>query len=469
MTNLKSYNDKRDFKKTKEPVGKKSHSKKRLRFVVQHHMARREHYDLRLELDGVLKSWAVPKGPSYDAKDKRLAVEVEDHPISYRNFEGTIPKGQYGGGTVMVWDEGYWEPLDNPKKDFKNGSIKFIIHGKRLKGKWTLIRYKEDNWLLIKEKDGIKLFSNIDDFTTSIKTGRTMTEIESGQKTKSKSEKEKNSLDEIEITNPQKVIFSSPKVTKNDIAKYYKKVSKRMLPYLEKRIMSTIRYPNGKSKPFFKKHFESNKDLGCIKLSSKEGKKDDYYYIKEASNIIREVQMNGYEFHIWGSTIDALNRPDMLVFDLDPDETMDIRDVRKGVKDLKSILDEFSLKSFLKTSGGKGYHVVVPLKKHHSWEKFREIAENIAKLMEAKWPEKYTSNIRKDSRKGKIFIDWLRNTKGASSVAPYSLRIRENATVSMPIRWSELDKVKPDEITIEEAIKRLKRKDPWENFFRTNL
>lgn len=102
MTNLKSYNDKRDFKKTKEPVGKKSHSKKRLRFVVQHHMARREHYDLRLELDGVLKSWAVPKGPSYDAKDKRLAVEVEDHPISYRNFEGTIPKGQYGGGTVMV-------------------------------------------------------------------------------------------------------------------------------------------------------------------------------------------------------------------------------------------------------------------------------------------------------------------------------------------------------------------------------
>ena len=179
--------------------------------------------------------------------------------------------------------------------------------------------------------------------------------------------------------------------------------------------------------------------------------------------------MNGYEFHIWGSTIDALNRPDMLVFDLDPDETMDIRDVRKGVKDLKSILDEFSLKSFLKTSGGKGYHVVVPLKKHHSWEKFREIAENIAKLMEAKWPEKYTSNIRKDSRKGKIFIDWLRNTKGASSVAPYSLRIRENATVSMPIRWSELDKVKPDEITIEEAIKRLKRKDPWENFFRTNL
>ena len=147
---MKKYNSKRNFDKTKEPVGKKSVSNKKLRFVVQHHMSKREHYDLRLELDGVLLSWAVPKGPSYNSKDKRLAVHVEDHPISYRNFEGTIPKGEYGGGTVMVWDEGYWEPLNNPKKDLKNGSIKFKLHGERLKGKWTLVHFKEDNWLVIK-------------------------------------------------------------------------------------------------------------------------------------------------------------------------------------------------------------------------------------------------------------------------------------------------------------------------------
>ena len=148
---FKIYNDKRDFKKTKEPIGKKEKKSKKLKFVVQHHMARREHYDFRLEFEGTLKSWAIPKGPSYNPKDKRLAIHVEDHPMSYRNFEGTIPKGQYGGGTVMVWDEGYWEPLDNPKKDFKNGSIKFKLNGKRLKGIWNLVHFKEDNWLFFKK------------------------------------------------------------------------------------------------------------------------------------------------------------------------------------------------------------------------------------------------------------------------------------------------------------------------------
>ena len=144
---------------------------------------------------------------------------------------------------------------------------------------------------------------------------------------------------------------------------------------------------------------------------------------------------------------------------------MDLKTVREGVKDLKSILDNLSLKSFLKTSGGKGYHIIVPIQSIKTWKKFREFAKNIAKLMETKWPDKYVSNMRKEKRKNKIFIDWVRNTKGATSVAPYSIRIRKNATVSMPISWNELDKIKPDEITIELAIKRLKRKDPWEDFF----
>ena len=161
MDSLKKYKEKRNFRKTKEPIGKKEVSRKRLRFVVQHHMARREHYDFRLEWDGVLLSFAVPKGPSYNTKDKRLAVHVEDHPLSYRNFEGVIPKGEYGGGTVMVWDRGYYEPLGNFKRDFKNGSVKFQLYGNRLQGKWTLIHFKEDNWLLIKEQDGVKLFSSI--------------------------------------------------------------------------------------------------------------------------------------------------------------------------------------------------------------------------------------------------------------------------------------------------------------------
>lgn len=450
---LIEYNKKRDFDKTSEPRGRREKSSKKLRFVVQHHIARKDHYDLRLEWDGVLKSWAVPKGPSYNPKDKRLAVMVEDHPLSYRNFEGVIPKGEYGAGTVMLWDWGTWELFEGHKPDFKKGIIKFKLNGKRLKGLWTLVLMSDDNWLLIKDKDEFNLYNDILEFNTSVKTGRTMEEI---------------SLDKtgVELTNPDKVIFNNPKVTKKDIFDYYSIVAKRMLPFVENRLISTIRLPDGVGgTPFYKKHFE-NLDgyLGVKKLRKSEDKRNDYYYIKDINGILAEVQMNSYEFHIWGSKASDVNHADMLVFDLDPDEKLSLTKLREGVKDLKEILDQYNLESFLKTSGGKGYHIVVPLRSKITWRNARSIARNIARLMEATWPDKYTSNMKKSKRKGKIFIDWVRNIKGATSVAPYSLRLRKKATVSMPIKWSELDKIKPDEITIDKAIKRLNRVDPWKNF-----
>jgi len=461
---LTKYNKKRNFNKTKEPKGKKAKSTKKLRFVVQHHLARRDHYDLRLEYNGVLKSWAVPKGPSYNFKDRRLAVQVEDHPLDYRNFEGTIPKGEYGGGTVMLWDEGYWEALTKP--NFEQGSFKFVLKGNRLKGIWTLIHFKEDNWLLIKEKDEFKEFKDINEFNTSIRTDRTMEEIEKGlKKVKRKSFKE--ILSKIKITNPDKILYKKSKITKLDVIKYYEKISIRMLPFLENRIISTIRCPEGiNGDCFFKKHIETDSaGIKKIYLPNDSGNKEDYYYITDVTGLIFEAQMNSIEFHTWGSTVKKLEKPDIMVFDLDPDDKLSLKKLRDGVRDLKSILDEFNLKSYLKTSGGKGYHIVIPIKEKLTWEEFREIAKNIAKLMETKWPDKYTSNIRKEKRKGKIFIDWVRNTRGSTSVAPYSLRARPNAPVSMPIKWSELDKVSPNEITMKEAIKRMKRKDPWEDFF----
>ena len=453
MSKLQEYNKKRNFNKTKEPIGKSSKKAKKLRFCVQHHIARKDHYDLRLEWNGVLKSWAVPKGPSYNDKDKRLAIMVEDHPTTYRNFEGTIPKGEYGGGTVMLWDRGYWEPVKGYKPNFKEGPIKFILKGKRLKGLWTLVKLKDDNnWLLIKDEDEYHLYDNINEFNTSIKTGRTMDEIT-------------GNIKNIEITNPNKVIYKNPKVTKMDIVNYYKAVSKRMLPLIENRLISTIRYPNGSNgDKFYKKHFLNiHGFLGKKKIVNKEEKQNDYYFIKDINGLISEVQMNSYEFHIWGCKQNDLRHADMLVFDLDPDEKLSLKKLRDGVKDLKSILDEYHLESFLKTSGGKGYHVVVLLNAKVTWKNARIITKNIAKLMEATYPDKYTSNMKKENRKNKIFIDWQRNIKASTSVAPYSLRIRKKLTVSMPISWNELNKIKPDEITIEEAIKRLKRKDPWQN------
>ena len=162
---LDDYNRKRNFDRTAEPPGTAAPRDDgaaggcdgRLRFAVQHHLASRDHYDLRLEWNGTLLSWAVPKGPSYNPRDKRLAVRVEDHPLDYRTFEGTIPQGEYGGGTVMLWDEGWWEPLVDVEQGLREGDLKFALHGHRLKGAWVLVHMKpkkgerDVNWLLIKE------------------------------------------------------------------------------------------------------------------------------------------------------------------------------------------------------------------------------------------------------------------------------------------------------------------------------
>ncbi|MGA1832693.1 DNA ligase D [Rhizobium wenxiniae] len=197
---VSAYQAKRDFKKTREPSGDvEVRSSNRLRFVIQKHDASRLHYDLRLELDGVFKSWAVTRGPSLDPADKRLAVEVEDHPLDYGDFEGTIPKGEYGGGTVMLWDRGYWEPEDNmsPEAALKKGDLKFVLHGDRLKGSFVLVRMKKDrdegkriNWLLIKHRDDHSASRNggaiLNREKTSVASGRDMAGIASGKGRKPK-------------------------------------------------------------------------------------------------------------------------------------------------------------------------------------------------------------------------------------------------------------------------------------------
>jgi bifunctional non-homologous end joining protein LigD len=193
---LREYRAKRDFTRTREPSGKEAKKARKggLRYLIQKHDASRLHFDFRLELDGVLKSWAVTRGPSLDPADKRLAVHVEDHPLDYGDFEGTIPEGEYGGGTVMLWDEGTWEPIDDPEEGLKEGKLKFRLHGERLRGGWTLVRMRSDrdarsrrskreNWLLIKEKDEEAREEKrplIERLVRSVRSDRTMAEIAKG-------------------------------------------------------------------------------------------------------------------------------------------------------------------------------------------------------------------------------------------------------------------------------------------------
>ncbi len=905
-------------------------SESKLRFVIQHHIARNDHFDLRLEWDGNLLSWAVPKGPSYNARDKRLAIQVEDHPLEYRNFEGIIPKGEYGGGVVMLWDEGFWQPYGNVEDGLQEGSLKFSLQGARLKGSWALVRLKAkagdkgNNWLLIKEKDEhAKASDGISEFTSSVRTGRTMQEIEEGRdeklvknpfsstdvqltklvntvpegndwlyemkydgyrivafiegssvrlqsrngndytkrfqsiavalidwgkersmvldgemvvvdesgktdfqalqsymknpaaqsltyiifdllaldgkdlrgdrlierkeklealmkdtsknlvysrhvrdngqesfeaacslgmegivgkradsvysgtrngdwiklkcdkrqefviggytlsdkkssgvssillgvyegnegkqseisnegdkdgyagdkltyvgragsgfgksvvkdleprlnalkraaspfKTAPKARKneeitwlEPNLVAEIKfaeltedgllrqasfkglrtdkdprnirrekaeepesgdkggtqgllyegkgqlsdlpmaeeggrekkehpdnpnnpdnlgntdnpsnpdnpdkrdsrenrppgslasetakplkkagnnlviegikISSPDKLLFDDPKISKMDVIRYYQQVSERMLPYVSHRLLSIVRCPKGVSQTcFYKKHpgtgnrgsigeggssrgsvgevgssggsigegksskgSSKGNDKGIVAcpVSGKDGEMEDYFYIENITGLIYEAQMGTLEFHIWASRVEELEKPDMMVFDLDPDEGMDLSRVRQGVRDIKSILAELSLVSYLKTSGGKGYHVVVPFQPVVSWDVFYDFAKGLAEVMEQKWPDRYTSNIRKSKRTEKIFIDWIRNGRGATSIAPYSLRARRGAKVSMPISWDELDTVAPDGIDMTEALRRIEKEDPWADFFRTS-
>lgn len=193
-TKLAEYRKKRDFSRTAEPAGGRVRASQKLAFVIQKHAASHLHYDLRLELDGVMKSWAVPKGPSLDPSVKRLAMQVEDHPIEYNSFEGTIPKGEYGGGTVMLWDRGTYsygganpDPLEGLRGGYKKGDFKFVLNGKRLQGSWVLVRTRSDSsgkpqWLLIKHKDehaapGSDVTA---EHMTSVTTGRAMEEIAGG-------------------------------------------------------------------------------------------------------------------------------------------------------------------------------------------------------------------------------------------------------------------------------------------------
>jgi len=770
---LARYNAKRDFAKTAEPAGKVAKGAGN-RFLVQKHDATRLHWDFRLEVDGVLKSWAVTRGPSLDPDEKRLAVRTEDHPLSYADFEGTIPKGEYGGGTVMLWDAGSWEPIKGKSaKDLEKGHLHFVLHGTRMQGEWLLIRLKPrgkekaENWLLRKIDDAFAGATDelVETGLTSVTTGRTMQEIAEGAAPKSEkgtprpaarrkptsregskvpafqppqlatlvdtvpagnqwlheikydgyraliatgtggpkiytrsgldwtnkfpgiaeaaaslpagalidgeivamqdgkpdfstlqdaisaggeglvcfafdlladggedltalpqverkerlhalldgaddrirfsdhivgngeklfetmcreglegvvskradapyrgtrtkawlkikcthrqefvilgwapstakgrgfkslllglngpdglvyagkvgtgfstdtllslrerldglatdtpaakvpraeargahwvkpelvaeiafaeftAEKvvrhasflglredkpaeavvaeEPEALPDaapstIKISSRSRVIFPESKLTKGDLADYYAAVAAIALPWLAERPISLVRCPQGRAKQcFFQKHDAGSfgEQVHHVDIREKDGSTEPYLYVSDVDGMLACVQMGTIEFHGWGSRIADVEKPDRLVFDLDPDEGLDFAVVKKAAEYLKEQLAEIGLTSWPLLSGGKGVHVVVPLVPQGEWPAAKSFCERFAKALAQAEPERFTANLKKASRTGRIFIDYLRNQRGATAVLPYVARARENAPVSAPVTWTEL-------------------------------
>lgn len=271
----------------------------------------------------------------------------------------------------------------------------------------------------------------------------------------------------VEITHPDKVLFSKSKTSKIELVNYYKKASKFMLKFLDKRLLTELRCHDKNQKScFYKKHSESGENVEKFYVSKLKTAENEYFYVKNVSQLIGQVQLGTIEFHIWGSKIDNINKPDIMVFDFDPDEKLSIDKLRQEVKHLKQILDSLNLKSFLKTSGGKGYHICVPFSPSVSWQKFSNFAKKVADLMEQNYPS-CTTTISKKDRKGKVFIDYLRNKKGATCVCPYSVRSKQDATISLPIFWEQLDTILPNEITVKNISDELLNQNPWKNFFKT--
>ncbi|HEX2549395.1 MAG TPA: DNA ligase D, partial [Gammaproteobacteria bacterium] len=273
------------------------------------------------------------------------------------------------------------------------------------------------------------------------------------------------------LTHPDKILYPEDHLTKLDVAHFYEQVAEWILPYIVNRPLTLVRSPETYKKTFYQKHLMPGSPKGLFEIKIKEkNKTDQYIYLKDREGLMALVQMSALELHPWGSRIEDYEYPDMLIFDVDPAPDVPWKKVVEAAIDIRENLSKIKLKSFVKTTGGKGLHVVVPIKPEYKWEIIKEFAHAFVLLLAENNPDKYVSVMTKAKRKGKIFLDYLRNQRGATSVAPYSLRAREHAPVSVPLAWDELNaNFKKNFYTLRTLAKRLKelKQDPWKDFFKT--
>ena len=431
----------------------------------------------------------------------------------------------------MVWDTGRWVPRGDPVAGYRDGHLKFTLQGQKLKGNWSLIRTRDgryagkegrEAWLLVKETDAYAKPGSdaiVDTAAESVVSGRTIDEIAQARErvwqsnrsvepkvrpvasTQSSKERGTTSLASapsaakkaraprrsattdraadrreaiagVALSNPDKLYFPEAGITKRDLARYYESVAPWILPHIERRPLSLVRCPDGWSSQCF---YQKNADRSVheavtrVEVPGSDGPAT-YFSAGSAAALVGLVQWGVIELHPWGARSPRLDRPDRLIFDFDPDEGLSWDALVAAVRELRALLAEMHLVGFLKTTGGKGLHVVLPIRATLTWDEAKSFSRSVADLMVRTTPDLFTTNASKEQRKGKIFIDYLRNASGATAVAPYAVRARARAPVAMPIAWSNLKTdVRFDHFNIGNVAQRLDRRtDPWADFLSTH-
>jgi bifunctional non-homologous end joining protein LigD len=474
---LEEYRAKRDFHHTPEPAAQPEKGHRQPIFVIQEHHASRLHYDFRLEADGVLKSWAVPKQPSLDPAQKRLAVRVEDHPLAYAAFAGTIPEGQYGAGTVSIWDHGTYENLLAEKPEpqsvtegIEAGRLEFVLHGDKLQGRFALIRMRgrksggKENWLLIKMKDD---FARPEASAATPRDRRTKPVRSLARAAGSHSKalaaiRSRPAPHDLTFTHTDKILYPDADITKGDVLDFYKRIAPRLLPYLRDRPVTLERLPEGLgagAPHFWQKHTPAYYPdwIPRIELPSVRGKPVSYVLVNDRQTLLYLANQGTLTFHVWLSRVEDLDRPDVVLFDLDVGQAT-FADAVAVARELHDILKGEGQQAFVKTSGKTGLHVLVPWKTAGDYDAARAWAGEIAKRVAEAMPEQATVEIRKANRGWRVYVDVLQNARGHHVVPPYVLRAVPGAPVSTPLAWRELTPdLDPARFNIRTIFQRLSR------------
>jgi bifunctional non-homologous end joining protein LigD len=499
---LETYQKMRDFRRTPEPRGRVAKRNLR-RFVVQEHHASKLHFDFRLEMSGVLKSWSVPRGPSLDPADKRLAVPTEDHPVEYLKFEGHIPEGEYGAGEHMRWDGGKYRLLggDDPLKALEAGRIDFELEGEKLRGAFALVEMKGrgGQWLLIKRSDEhaepgwvLKLrrpvdgrdtleekpkggrakakAGKIDDRRTDVKKFGTGArgKVVSARTLRSKKMEGDVSVrvgrDVVPLTHLERVYWPEDGYTKGDLVRYYDEIAPTILPYLKDRPLIMKRYPAGIRGPFFHQH-DVNEVPEFVRTATLEveggGHTVDYVVGTGRATLLYMANLGAVERHPFHSRVGNLDCPDWMVFDLDPGEGVEFETICQLAVWVREVLTRLGLEGYPKTSGSRGLHIYVPFRAEYDYGPVAELAERVATVVAREHAEVATvERSLKKRKRGQIYVDHMQNAKGKSVVAPYSVRPRPGATVSAPLEWGEVErqKISPRDFTIKNILRRVGRK-----------